>query len=404
MTWTVETYAPETLRVDVERVRALAESEDALDGVAVDVVEPGEPVRITHVLDAAEPRVRPDGRPAFPTEGVAGRGVTNRIHDACVVSCLDFPGEERPLHEQESLIDLAGPGAALAPFSRWTNVVLTFRPCAGAGHRAIDTAARRVALEATEVVAEGTLEAEPVHTHTFELRPVEGSLPRVAALIQLSDLGQLYQLYLYGKPVGEAGLPRVVDPAEIMDGAITAGEYHWASIRNPTLFFQMNSLVRALYREHGRRLDFAGVVLMRGYEQTAVDKQRAADAAAGVAAELGAAGAVITTDAGGNSHTDVMLTCKACEEAGIRTTVIVAEETDLDATEAILTDWVPEADCIVSTGNLEQVVPAWRPSRVLGGDLLLDGTPADSARPISVRDYFGAANQMGQLNLGATSW
>ena len=402
--WTVETFAPEVLHVEPERIRGLAEAEEALAGVDVDVVGAGEPVRITHVLDAVEPRIRPDGRAAFPTEGKAGEGVTTRIHDAAVISCLDFPGEERPLHEQEAIVDLGGPGAELAPFRKWTNVVLTFRPNEAAGHRAIDAAARRVTLRTAELVAEGTLAAEPVHVHTFELAPVEESLPRVAALIQLSDLGQLYQLYFYGTPVGEAGLPRAVDPAEVMDGAITAGEYHWAAVRNPTFFFQVNSLVRTLYREHGRRLEFAGVVLMRGYEQSADDKQRAAEAAARKALELGAQGAVITTDAGGNSHTDTMLTCRACEQAGIRTAVIVAEETDLDATEPILTDWVPEADCIVSTGNLEQLVPEWRPERVLGGDTLLDGSLAAEAGPIPVRNYFGAANQMGQLDLGATSW
>jgi hypothetical protein len=402
--WTVETFSPEVLRVEAQRIRALAEGETALADVSVDVVSPGEPVRITHVLDAVEPRIRPDGRATFPTEGKAGEGTTNRLHDVAVISCLDFPGEERPLHEQEAIIDLAGPGAELAPFRKWTNVVLTFHPHAPAGHRAIDAAARRITLRTAELVAEGTLEAEPIHVHTFDLGPASGPLPKVAALIQLSDLGQLYQLYLYGSPVGEAGLPRAVDPAEVMDGAITAGEYHWAAIRNPTLFFQVNSLVRTLYREHGRRLDFVGVVLMRGYEQSADDKQRAAVAAARKALELGADGAVITTDAGGNSHTDTMLTCRACEEAGVRTVMIVSEETDLDATEPILTDWVPEADCIVSTGNLEQLVTAWRPERVLGGNALLDGTPAAEARAIPVRDYFGAANQMGQLDLGATSW
>jgi sarcosine reductase len=402
--WTVETYAPDVLRVDEEGIRALAGAEEALDGVDVDVVQAGEPVRITHVLDALEPRIRPDGRPTFPTEDTAGEGVTNRIHDAVVVSCLDFPGQERPLHEQEALIDLAGPGAELAPFRKWTNVVLTFRPRESAGHRAIDAAARRVTLRTAELAAQGTLEADPVHVHTFELGPPDESLPSVAALLQLSDLGQLYQLYLYGTPVGEAGLPRAVDPVEVMDGAVTAGEYHWAAIRNPTLFFQVSSLVRTLYREHGRRLNFVGVVLTRGYEQSADDKQRAAEAAARVAVELRADGAVITTDAGGNSHTDTMLTCRACEQAGVRTAVIISEETDLEATEPILTDWVPEADCIVSTGNLEQLVPAWRPERVIGGGTLLDGTPAAEARSIPVRDYFGAANQMGQLDLGATSW
>jgi glycine reductase len=172
-------------------------------------------------------------------------------------------------------------------------------------------------------------------------------------------------------------------------------------MRNPTVFFQRNALVRSLYSEHGKRLRFAGVVLMRGYEQSADDKQRAAAAAAARAQELGADGVVITTDAGGNSHTDVMLTCRACERAGIRTAVILAEETDPESTRPILTDWVPEADSIISTGNLEELVEEWKPERVLGGDTLLDGTAAGNAGAIPVRNYLGAANQMGQLTLGA---
>jgi hypothetical protein len=64
---------------------------------------------------------------------------------------------------------------------------------------------------------------------------------------------------------------------------------------------------------------------------------------------------------------------------------------------------VPEADSIVSTGNVEELVKAWTPARVLGGETLLDGTPAAAAGPIPVRNYLGAANQMGQLMLGARS-
>jgi glycine reductase len=251
-----------------------------------------------------------------------------------------------------------------------------------------------------ERLAEPTLEAEPQTVETFERSETAG-LPRVAALIQLSDLGPLYYQYVYGRPAGQAGLPRIVDPAEVLDGALTCGEYHWAAMRNPTLFFQRSTLVRGLYGKHGKRLDFAGVVLMRGYEQSAEDKQRAAEAAAARARELEADGVIITTDAGGNSHTDVMLTCRACEQAGIRTTVILAEETDPESTRPILTDWVAEADSIVSTGNVEELVEAWTPERVLGGDTLLDGRPAKEAGPIPVRDYLGAANQMGQLALGA---
>jgi glycine reductase complex component B subunit alpha and beta len=392
------------LAVDRGRIERLVADEPALAGVEVEVVAPGEAVRITHILDAVEPRIRPDDRPAFPTEGRAGAGRTNRLDGVAVLSCADFPGEERPLHEQESIVDLAGPGAALTPFGSLTNVVLAFEPAEGVGHVALDEAVRRVALAVAELLAEPTLAADPAEIERFELGPADEELPAVAALIQLSDLGQLYYQYLYGTPVGQAGLPRAVDPAELLDGAVTCGEYHWAALRNPTLFFQRNELVRALYREHGTRLRFAGVVLTRGYEQTAEDKQRAAQRAAEAALALGADGVVITTDAGGNSHTDTMLTCRACERAGIKTTVIVAEMADPEATSPGLTDWVPEADCIVSAGNAEELVDEWTPARVLGGETLLDGTPAAAAGRVPVRNYLGATNQMGQQALQATAW
>jgi glycine reductase complex component B subunit alpha and beta len=375
-----------------------------LEGVRVDVVRGGDPVRITHVLDAVEPRIRPDGRAAFPTEGRAGEGRTNRLDGVVVLSCLDFPAEERPLHEQESVVDLAGPGAELTPFAADTNVVLTFGARDGLGNEELEAWARGTTLSVAEELARPTLDASPDEVERFELGPVPDALPSIAALVQLSDLGPLYYQHLYGVPVGRTGLPRAVDPAELLDGAVTSGEYHWAGLRNPTVVFQRNALVRTLYREHGRRLRFAGLVLMRGYEQTADDKQRAATAAAKAAVALGADGAVITTDAGGNSHTDVMLTVRACEEAGVRTSAIVAEMADPGSTSSGLTDWVAEADSIVSAGNAEELVPAWTPARVLGGDALLDGTDASAAGPIPVRNYLGATNQTGQHALTATAW
>ena len=112
----------------------------------------------------------------------------------------------------------------------------------------------------------------------------------------------------------------------------------------------------------------------------------------------------MTTDAGGNSHTDVMLTVRACEQAGVRTTAIVAEMADPESTSSGLTDWVAEADSIVSAGNAEELVPEWTPERVLGGDTLLDGTDAAAAGPIPARNYLGATNQTGQHALTATTW
>jgi glycine reductase complex component B subunit alpha and beta len=393
MSWELASFPPELMGPVPE-----------LEGVDVTVVRSGDHVRLTHVLDAVEPRIRPDGRPAFPVEGRAGEGRTNRLDGVVVLSCLDFPAEERTLHEQESVVDLAGPGAQLTPFAEEANVVLSFGRRDGLANEELEAWARHTTLFVAEELARPTLEAEPAEVERFELGAADEGLPAVAALIQLSDLGPLYYQFVYGVPAGEAGLPRAVDPAELLDGAVTSGEYHWAALRNPTIVYQRSKLVRALYREHGKRLRLAGVVLMRGYEQTAEDKQGAATAVAEAAVELGADGAIVTTDAGGNSHTDVMLTVRACEAAGVRTTAIVAEMADPDSTSSGLTDWVPEADSIVSAGNAEELVPAWRPERVLGGDTLLDGTPAAASGPIPVRNYLGATNQTGQHALTATTW
>jgi hypothetical protein len=92
-----------------------------------------------------------------------------------------------------------------------------------------------------------------------------------------------------------------------------------------------------------------------------------------------------------------MLTVRACERAGIRTVALVAEMGGL-------TDHVPEADAIVSAGNAEELVPEWRPERVLGGETLLDGRPAADCGPVPVRNYLGATCQLGDLDLRAVSW
>ena len=57
MAWELATFSADLLR-----------EPEVVDGVEVEIVPPGTPVRVTHVLDAVEPRIRPDGRAAFPGE------------------------------------------------------------------------------------------------------------------------------------------------------------------------------------------------------------------------------------------------------------------------------------------------------------------------------------------------
>src|SRR5262249_47279633 len=153
--------------------------------------------------------------------------------------------------------------------------------------------------------------------------------------------------YLYGVSLN-GFLPSLLNPLEILDGALVSGETHWAAMRNPTYCFQNSRLVGRPLELDGRELTFAGVIGYRGYNQLAVDKERSALLAAKLARELGVDGAIVTTTGGGNSHTDTMLTCRACERAGIRTVVVCAEQANPQVPGSGLTDWVPEADAIVS--------------------------------------------------------
>ena len=61
MAWELATFSTDLLR-----------EPEAIKGVDVEIVPPGSSVRVTHVLDAVEPRIRPDGRAAFPGEDRAG--------------------------------------------------------------------------------------------------------------------------------------------------------------------------------------------------------------------------------------------------------------------------------------------------------------------------------------------
>ncbi len=192
------------------------------------------------------------------------------------------------------------------------------------------------------------------------LPPVDATLPAVAVVLQAASEGPLVDTFLDGEPLGTFD-PFVIDEAALYRGRLTNGAYDWPGVRNVTAIYQEPALARELRGRHGRDLRFAGIVLAPGYLDGAEQKRRAAEASAELVAGLGADGVVCTTFSSGNSHTDTMLTVRACERLGVRTVALVCE------TNGGLTDHVAEADCLVSTGNEDELVDAWTPERVIGG-------------------------------------
>ncbi len=107
------------LEIDGRALRQLLLEDEAFDDVALDVVRPGEPVRIIHVMDAAEPRWKPDPGSTFPgfvgPPRTVGEGTTRRLDGVAVLSVSDAVAGE-PTYWPEAIVDMAGPAAGIPAF------------------------------------------------------------------------------------------------------------------------------------------------------------------------------------------------------------------------------------------------------------------------------------------------
>ena len=338
------------LTVSLPQLAVGAGSQPALAEATVEVVRPGDHVRISNVLDAVVPTVEVDERRVHRLGGIA-------VLTVCDWAAAGVEGaDELP----DSLVDMAGPAADRSPWAATANIVVRCVPAPGVDAADADRAVRALGRAVGDEAARATLGETPHDVRTIGVLPrADASLPAVAVVLQVASEGPLVDTFLDGEPLGPFD-PFVVDEAALYRGRLTNGAYDWPGVRNVTAVYQDPALVAELRERHGRDLRFAGIVLAPGYLDGAEQKRRAAEASVALVAGLGADGVVCTTFSSGNSHTDTMLTVQGCERRGIATVALVCE------TNGGLTDHVPEADCLVSTGNEDELVDAWTPERVIG--------------------------------------
>jgi hypothetical protein len=379
---------------------AVGAGEPALAEATVEVVRPGDRVRLTNVLDAVVPDVRADDPDAtFP--GMLGGAwvdaASPRIHRLSGVAVLPVcdwqaAGLVAPEEFPSSFVDMAGPGQDRSPWGATSNLVLRCMPAPGVPVAEVDAAIRRAALGLARALATTTLDGTPDDVRRVgapgDVRRVGGpgdadpDLPALCAILQVASEGPLVDTFFDGENLRDL-MPRVIDHRWLAAGRLTNGAYDWPGVRNTTANYQDLALIRALASAHGETLRFAGTILAPGYLDTAEQKRQGAEASAVLAAELGATGALCTTFSSGNSHTDTMLTVRALEMRGIAATALVCE------TNGGLTDHVAEADCLVSTGNEDELVPAWTPDRIVGGG---DG---DAGRAVAMVHFLGSCVETG---------
>jgi glycine reductase len=162
-------------------------------------------------------------------------------------------------------------------------------------------------------------------------------------------------------------LSTFLHPNELLDGAITVDTTRSGRGYYPTTWdWQNHPLVSELYAAHGTALNFAGIILQRIRFETNHGKEVGAQNAANLARAMGARGALVTWIGGGNAFVDVMLTVRACEQAGIKTTLVTYENGGKDGKDSPVLFYLSEADAVVSTGALDRPVELPAMERVVG--------------------------------------
>lgn len=403
------------LRINPEEFRKVIDAETELCS-ALEIVKPGENARIVNILDVVEPRVKVNGPPLYPgclaPPHTTGIGITRRLSGVVLMGAGHFKGFDDPnLSQKEAIVDMVGPVKNATPFSSTINIVIQFNIPEEYVISEMDRLIRRSTLRASIYLAQASINQEPDYSTIYSLNSFDSSLPNLGLILQLASksphgpngTGILFDTLLYGRTV-DGIFPTIIHANELMDGAVVSDDYHYGGYRNPTYVFQNNPIVDLLYKGHGKAFNFKGVVLTRGYYHTLLDKERAANYAANLAQLLAFDGAVITTQGGGNTHIDAMLTVQACENRNIKTALIVSEVAS-DVGDVGFVDYVNEADLIISAGNIDEWADFPEVERVVGGEkILLRNLSAKGPFRTYSRDILLANSQVGAAKLTTLSY
>ena len=400
------------LYVSEEAIRGIVLEDEKLKSVSLDIARPGESVRITPVKDVIEPRVKVEGGGGiFPgvisKVDVVGSGKTHALKGMAVVTAGKIVGF------QEGIVDMTGPGADYTPFSKLNNLVLVCEPTSGIKPHHYEKAVRLAGFKVANYLGELAKELTPDETKVYETLPMKKGmelypdLPRVAYVQMLQSQGLLHDTYVYGVDAKQT-LSTIMNPTEVMDGAIVSGNCVSACDKNTTYHHQNNPVIEDLFAEHGKTLNFVGMIITNENVYLA-DKIRSSDWTAKICEMLELDGVIISQEGFGNPDTDLIMNCKKIEAKGVKTVIITDEYAGRDGKSQSLADADVAADAVVTGGNANEVIVLPKLDKVIG---MLDYTTkiaggnekslrSDGSIEVEIQAITGATNELGFNKMSA---
>ncbi|MDO4788649.1 MAG: glycine/sarcosine/betaine reductase component B subunit [Johnsonella sp.] len=367
-------YVQGVLSINKEEALAFIKEDERITEAELYIVKPGDKVRLCPVKEAIEPRVRPDKRSAFPGYTgelkPAGSGSTYALKNCSVLVVGKHWGGF-----QDGLIDMSGEGQKYTLFGEMKNIVLvadTNEVFEQREQQKKNDALRRAGHRLAEFIASCVRELTPEDTEVFELGSVLSAdeetrkLPSVVYVMQpqsqMEEMG--YNDLVYGWDMNHM-VPTFMHPNEVLDGALVSGSFMPVSSKWSTYDFQNCPNIKALYREHGKTINFLGVI-MSNLNVALEQKERSALFVAQIAKSLGADGAVLAEEGYGNPDADFVLCYVALEDAGVKTVGVTNECTGRDGKSQPLVTLDEKCNAIVSCGNVSEMIELPPMETVLG--------------------------------------
>lgn len=400
------------LTINEQELKDIVLEDDRLISFKIEIAKPGESTRITPVKDVIEPRCKV-GTDAEIFPGVVskiaqvGEGRTHALKGCAVMTVGKIVGF------QEGIVDMSGPGAEKAPFSKLINICMVIEPAEGISTYAYEEAARLAGLKAAKFLGKLGENVEPDEVIEYETLPVleqaaqYPDLPKVGYVYMLQTQGLLHDTYLYGTDCKHI-VPTILYPTEVLDGAIVSGNCVSACDKNTTYHHLNNPIIHDLYARHGKDINFMGVIATN---ETVYlnDKMRSSDMTAKLAKFLGLDGAIVSQEGFGNPDTDLIMNCKKVEAQGIGTVIVTDEYAGRDGASQSLADADQAATAVVTGGNANEtiVLPAMDRligmydyvDKIAGG---FDGSLRENGEiEVEIQALTGATNELGFNNQSA---
>ncbi len=352
------------LTINKEEAIAQINPEGKLVNIDLDVVRPGDSARILPVKAVVEPRFRPDGRAVFPgfTGAVSkcGEGKVFAMKNMCVVAS----GKYSSMYD--GMIDMSGPAADHSVFSTLINLVVYAERIE---EKDLDLTLREeveqkmAAHLLAEYVAKSLEGQEPECWEVYELETgkklaQEKGLPKVAYYMTIySQYARNCNEVVYGQDCHNM-MSVLVHPNEVFDGAVASLTGMMGQAQG-AYGYQNQPTIKRLFAEHGKTINFMGVVLCPG--EVSNDMKLAVKNRSGEIGQLLELDAAIIAEYVGGSNIDVdfFYHLAEMEDRGIKAVGIMSEHGGKMMQDA-------KGDAIISGGDTGVVIELPAMDKVIG--------------------------------------